>query len=268
MWYSALAAAIALPHEQHLLIGGLGGVIAVIVGGIVSVISMRNVRRSATPPAATPQPAPTSRRGSTPPTYAAPAPPTSPARRLHPGPIALSAPTRPSSDDDDFHHGGIATNLFDPDILDARQGEPGASVPLLRGASDLLAEWRAQTTPAPAHLSAPGHSHAPIWNRSPFAPPEPLTDARAASAISFTSAPPIWHSMGASSPVAPAQSEAEALASFAAPAPIWDSWLHASDTPSAPDLSDASDALRRSAALGEESAECAAPIWPSYLSEK
>ncbi|HEY7848902.1 MAG TPA: hypothetical protein VIC27_02500 [Ktedonobacterales bacterium] len=275
MWHSATAAAVALLQQPHLLIGGLGGVIAVIVGGVVSIITLRNSRRSVARPAMNPQPAPASRRPAAPPVYGAPAPPTSPARRLHPGPISLSAPTRPQRDNDDQR---VSTSLFNPDLgadlgadahaepalPDDTLAELGSSVPLLRPSSGIVAEWRAQAAPPPA----PDLTHAPIWNRSPFAQPEAATEAHSVAQINFTIAPPIWAPVSARMAAAePAPPDAESLVSFASHtsihAPIWDSWLCAPDA--ATHASAADEAHLAEARNEDASGETDLPIWPSSL---
>lgn len=98
----------------HLLMGGLGGVITVIVGGIASVIAWRSAKRSAARPAPSPETPAIHRRPVPPISYGETAPPTSPARRLHPGPVSLSPSTpRPEPKQDDTEPGA---NLFNPDL--------------------------------------------------------------------------------------------------------------------------------------------------------
>jgi hypothetical protein len=265
MWQSATASAVLLVSQQHLLFGGLGEAIAVIVGGVVSVITMRKITRGAAHPA--PTPAPVSRRPAAPPAYGAPAPPTTPARRLHPGPVSLSAPTPPSSTpastptrhaegEDD----APLSSLFNPDIFERPQPAP----PMLRPISAITAEWRAQAAASSALASTPNlTTPAPIWNRAPFARPA----AAARPAIDLTPeaapviAPPIWRRPAASAPdVAPMEAERPASADAA---PIWGSWLKAPDA-----ADDASDVrpVERLDALGEAANdEPNPPIWSSFL---
>jgi hypothetical protein len=270
MWQSATAAAVALAQQQHLLFGGLGGIIAVIVGGVISVIAMRNVKRSEAQPAPSPQPAPASRRHNPPAIYGEPAPPTIPSRRLHPGPISLSEPPSPQQRDDDE----FATNLFDPDIFSDGQTAPeeptetsdaltSTALPLLRPASHLTAEWRAQAAPPPSH------SHAPIWNRqTPFSRPAATTDSPSAFESLASVVPPIWRlgslierNVGILAPT-----ETSAL-SFADPAPtyapVWASWLR----PAAPDAerTPINDAAEEPS---ETAADAAPPIWSSFLRQE
>ncbi|HZC07432.1 MAG TPA: hypothetical protein VE338_17490 [Ktedonobacterales bacterium] len=273
MWQSSTPAAVAILHMQHLFVGGLGGIIAVVVGGVVSVITLRANKRAAQP-APAPQRAPASRRTPSAPAYAEPAPPTSPARRLHPGPISLSAPGGPQPDDGEQR---VTSSLFDPDILSAAPSaqeddtlaELGRSAPILRSASHISAEWRAQAAP----LSPPEVTHAPIWNRSPFARPRASTslslDGLSSSPFTLTSAPPIWRSTGASAlfgpsaqpdTVAGAHTGAEMTALFATPAPIWTSRLR----PRGEEPVAERDA-RLSNTENQASVDSEAPIWPSYL---
>jgi len=281
MWHSATASAVALLQEQHLLIGGLGGVIAVIVGGVVSILAARASRRAAARPAPNPQPAPASRRPVAPPVYGAPAPPTSPSRRLHPGPVSLGAPARPQRDDDE----PVSTSLFNPDIFAGAQAEPeetlaelgasapsASSIPLLRPASGITAEWRGQASPASTPALTPELTHAPIWNRSPFAGSSASVDAPIAPEITpipLTSAPPVWRSLSARvADAAPVSLDPQAPASlaafdtFAAHTPLWRSRLPALDsaTPASDD-----DEARAPEPASDARDECAPPIWSSYL---
>jgi hypothetical protein len=288
MWHSATASAVALLQEQHLLIGGLGGVIAVIVGGVVSILAARASRRTAVRPAANPQPAPASRRPAAPPVYGAPAPPTSPSRRLHPGPVSLGAPARPQRDDEH-----VSTSLFNPDIFGGAQDEPeetlaelGASapsassiplssIPLLRPASSITAEWRGQATHVLASELTPDLTHAPIWNRSPFAWSGASVDAPGAPEITstpLTSAPPVWRSLGARvADAAPVSVDPQtpaplaAFESFAPHTPIWQSRLPALDT--ATPATDG-DAARAPETASDTSDASAPPIWSSYLRQE
>lgn len=280
MWHST-ASAVAL-LQQHMLVSGLGGVIAVIVGGAVSIIAMRANRRTAARPATNPQPAPASHRPSTPPVYGIPAPPTSPSRRLHPGPISLGAPAKPERDDDER----VSTSLFNPDIFAGAQAEPeetlaelsatampsASSVPLLRSASSIAAEWRAQATPTPTPIPTP----APIWSQSPLARFGANGDAPVAPVapeMTVASAPPVWRSLSAHMDAAePASLDPAAPASLttsdtlAVHAPIWQSRLHALDA--AAPASDGDD-VRTPETASDETYDArdasAAPIWPSYL---
>lgn len=276
MWHSAMAAVDVLT-QQHLLVGGLGGVIAVIVGGVVSIVAARASRRAVAQPAVNPQPAPASRRPATSPVYGAPAPPTSPARRLHPGPISLGAPTRPQRDEDE----PIATSLFNPDIFGGAQTEPeetlaelgaeasGArpaapivastaepSAPLPRSISSVTAEWRPQAAPA----APPELTHAPIWNRSPFAWPDRNVEAPPTAAINFESAPPIWSSLGDRS----ASGEPPRPDAPAPHAPIWQSRLSglAAEAPTSDGIAPTELASDNAS---DERYESAPPIWPSFL---
>lgn len=288
MWHSATASAVALMQEPHLLIGGLGGAIAVIVGGVVSILAARASRRTAVRPATNPQPAPASRRPAAPPVYGAPAPPTSPSRRLHPGPVSLGAPARPQRDDDAH----VSTSLFNPDIFAGAQAQqeetlaelsadtPSASaIPLLRPVSSIAAEWRAQTTPVLAPDPTRDLTHAPIWNRSPFAWSSASVEAPVAPEITLTSAPPIWRVLGARmSDEAPASHDPEAPASLAvvdafqvtaAHTPVWQSRLPALAATSTDDGDEAhapetaSDAAND--ATSDATGESAPPIWSSYM---
>lgn len=273
MWQSATPATVAMLPEQHLFIGGLGGVIAV-VGGVISVITLRATRRS-TRPAVLPRAAEPDRPASSRPAYGEPAPPTSPARRLHPGPVSLSAPTRPDGPDDDHPH--ISTSLFDPDLHGAGPSEPEPETlaelrgapPVLRPSSHFSAAWRAQVTPAQESEPA----HAPIWQRSSFLQPgdgaRVALDGVSAPASDLMSAPPIWRTAGASALFgvsSPTEAQAPTHADPAAPteeaahiatsAPIWSSWLR----PRAADPSVARLDERNGAIVESEP-----PIWPSPL---
>lgn len=270
MWQSATAAAVALAQQQHLLFGGLGGIIAVIVGGVISIIAMRNAKRNEAQPAPIPQPAPASRRHNPPSVYGEPAPPTSPSRRLHPGPISLSEPSRPqqSNDDDEF-----ATNLFDPDIFSdeqtASEKPPDTlnelssnALPLLRPASHITSEWRAQASPMPSQ------TYAPVWNHhTPFSRPTTPTVSPSAYESLTSVAPPIWR-IG---PLSARQTDIFASAgssalSFAEPAtssaPVWTSWLQ----PAAPDANRLPNADTDTPT--ETSTDAAPPIWPSFLRQE
>jgi hypothetical protein len=265
MWQSATAFVGLLAHQQHLLFGGLGEAIAVIVGGVVSVITLRRATRSAAPRPA-PTAAPVSRRPAAPPAYGAPAPPTAPARRLHPGPISLSAPTpspkpegHAESDDN-----APMSSLFNPDIFEHPQSAP----PLLRPISAITAEWRAQMAASPSTLAP-----APIWNRTPFARParpeaaaplalDPLLDA------ALVIAPPVWRRPGASAPdVESPESLGAELPSPASAAPVWGSWLSAGGANSpADDARAAQLPAQRLDAPGESASdEQHPPIWSSFL---
>ena len=286
MWHSATAAAVTLLQEPHLLIGGVGGVIAVIVGGVVSVITLRNARRSVAQPAPNPQPAPASRRPAPPIGYGEPAPPTSPARRLYAGPIALHEPPLPQPAQDEpasaeppeptesaASTGSMgstgSTSLFNPDVFSAdagasaQPGDPFAgpgfnASPALRSARSLAAEWRAQAAPLPpAHLT-----HAPIWNLTPFARPESALEAKDPLVLEMEAAiaPPIWR-VGylserlADTPAEPASPPAEPLA---ASAPIWSSWLRPAAGP-------ADEAPLSTTFSATDAVESEPPIWSSYL---
>jgi hypothetical protein len=269
MWQSATASAVDLLHQQRLLFGGLGGIIAVIVGGVVSVGAIRNSRRRVAQPAPSAQPAPASRRPAARPTYGEPAPPTSPARRLHPGPVSLSAPVTPRHDGDEEAGAEVGASLFNPDVFASKRDEPEdslaelatlAAVPLLRPTSSIAAEWRAQATPLPASSL----THAPIWNRAPFARPDTPTAAPIAFEMSATIAPPVWPLSLASAPtVAPAQPGAESFTSLTSHVPVWDHWLRASSAPTSASVAD--EARLPEALGGEADAEPEPPIWPSFL---
>ena len=271
MWQSAAASTIALALQQHLLFGGLGEAIAVIVGGVVSVIALRKAKRAAVRPAPAPRPAPASQRNAAPPAYGEPAPPTTPNRRLHPGPISLSAPTPPSPPEGEDT--GMPTTLFHPEILAAADPETAASLspapPVLRPLGQLSAEWRAQSSssspldPAPrlsSHLAS-----APIWNHTPFARPTSAVRLALdlAPEVSAAMAPPIWRTSITAEPTTLAE-----LAEVA-PAPIWASWLGASPATEAANVTnvqrlEASGEADSAAADQAESAE-QAPIWSSFL---
>lgn len=273
MWHSATAAAVALLQEPHLLVGGLGGVIAVIVGGVVSVITLRNARRSVAQPAPSPQPAPASRRHAPPIGYGESAPPTSPARRLYSGPITLQEPPSPqpaqdepaSAEPPESSEPTESTSLFNPDIFsgaDIQPGDPFAGPSFtpsstLRSARSLAAEWRAQAAPLPPeHLT-----HAPIWNSAPFARPESALDAKdpLVAEMEASIAPPIWRvgylsERFADAPAEQLESTAEPLATAA---PIWSSWLrpaNSAEEVSPPDTFPATDTV-----------ESEPPIWSSFL---
>ncbi|HEY8322881.1 MAG TPA: hypothetical protein VIG77_00210 [Ktedonobacterales bacterium] len=269
MWQSATASAVLLVSQQHLFFGGLGEAIAVIVGGVVSVITMRKIARGAAHPV--PTPAPVSRRPAAPPAYGAPAPPTTPARRLHPGPVSLSAPTPPSSTpastptrhaegEDD----APLSSLFNPDIFERPQPAP----PMLRPISAITAEWRAQAAASSALAPTPNlTTPAPIWNHAPFA--RPAAPAAATPVVlglapeaALVIAPPIWRRPAASAPdVAPMEAERPASAEAA---PIWGSWLSAaSDT--ADDASDVRPVERLQAPGETANDEPNPPIWSSFL---
>lgn len=291
MWQSAAASTIALALQQHLLFGGLGEAIAVIVGGVVSVIALHRAKRSAVRPAPAPRPAPASQRNAAPPAYGEPAPPTTPDRRLHPGPISLSAPTPPHArkggDEDDDAAPGVATSLFSPEIIilgdepdNAASPAPRAAPPVLRPLGQLSAEWRAQSSLASLSASAfdPEFplASAPIWNHAPFA--RPVSVARltldlapdAGAAIP----PPIWRAPIFAEPpetLAPLASRDLAAVAPETPemaetrAPIWASpidWSGATQTPAADVATDQAEA--RAERQGE-SAEPTPPIWPSFL---
>ena len=267
MWHSATAAAVALLQEPHLLVGGLGGVIAVIVGGVVSVITLRNARRTVAQPAPSPQPAPASRRQAPPIGYGEPAPPTSPSRRLYSGPITLQEPPlpQPAQDESESAEPAESTSLFNPDVFsgaDAQPDDPFAGPTFnassaLRSTRSLAAEWRAQSAPLPA----PHLTHAPIWNRAPFAKPDSALDTRDPLAIETeaTIVPPVWRAGYLSERLAGVPAElatppAEPLTTFA---PIWASWLRpalAAENASLPDTSPATEAI-----------ESEPPIWSSFL---
>lgn len=280
MWQSATSATVTMLPEQHLFVGGLGGVIAVI-GGIISIITFRANRRGAARPAIVPRAAEPDHPSSVRPAYAEPAPPTSPARRLHPGPISMSAPKRPDGSDDDRPH--ISTSLFDPDLqVGAPTGQETETLaelrdapPILRPSSYFSAAWRAQT--APIQESEP--AHAPIWNRSPFLRPESATQHMLNGAASPTSdlmsAPPVWRTSGAralfglssstdAQTTAQADSRAttETPAQYTSAAPVWSSWLR-------PRAADPMRAAEREAARLDEhdttTVEPEPPIWPSRL---
>jgi hypothetical protein len=272
MWQSAMASAVLLLSQQHLLFGGLGEAIAVIVGGVVSVISMRKVIRSSARPA--PTPAPVSRRPAAPPAYGAPAPPTAPARRLHPGPVSLSAPTPPSSTPSstptrhaESEEDAPLSSLFNPDIFERPQPAP----PMLRPISAITAEWRAQAAASSALDPAPNvTTPAPIWNRAPFARPAasevaPRLALGLAPEAGLFIAPPIWRRPAASAPaVAPALEpmDGERAAPVSA-APIWGSWLKAPDA--ADDASNARPVERLEAPGETANDEPNPPIWSSFL---
>lgn len=280
MWQSATPAIVGFASVQHLFVGELGGVIAV-VGGIISIITLRATRRAARP-AVIPRAAEPDPPSSTRPVYAEPAPPTSPARRLHPGPISLSAPTTPNGADDERPH--VSTSLFDPDLHISAPTEPeaetlaelGGAPPILRTSSHFSAAWRAQATP----IQETDPTHTPIWHRSPFlqtgsAARLALDGASTSSTSDLLSAPPIWRSAGTSalfglaSPT-DAQASAQAApgatsetpATFTASAPIWSSWAH-------PRATDSLRAAERDvAALSEDnptSTQPEPPIWSSRL---
>lgn len=280
MWQSATASIIALALQQHLLFGGLGEAIAVIVGGVVSVIALRKAKRAAVRPAPAPRPAPASQRNAAPPAYGEPAPPTTPDRRLHPGPISLSAPTPPPArNGGDDEQRGIATSLFNPEIFQEMLGDDLAiaaspspqpsAPPVLRPLGQLSAEWRAQSSssspldPAPrlsSHLAS-----APIWNHTPFARPTSAVRLALdlAPEVSAAMAPPIWRTSITAEPTTLAE-----LAEVA-PAPIWASWLGASPATEAANVTnvqrlEASGEADSAAADQAESAE-QAPIWSSFL---
>lgn len=278
MWQSATALAELLARQQHLLFGGLGETIAVIVGGVVSVITMRKITRSSARPA--PTPAPVSRRPAAPPAYGAPAPPTAPSRRLHPGPVSLSAPTpkasspkvttpeRKAEGEDDAPQ----SSLFNPDIFERPQPAP----PMLRPISAITAEWRAQAAAASSTLDLTSSltTPAPIWNRAPFARPA-APEAAAHLALDLAPraavviAPPIWRRPDVAPDVVPDVApgmeprEAERPAS-ADTAPIWGSWLSAaSDT--ADDARDVRPVERLEAPDEVANDEPSPPIWSSFL---
>lgn len=266
MWQSATALAGLLAPQQHLLFGGLGEAIAVIVGGVVSVITLRRATRSAAPRPA-PTAAPVSRRPAAPPAYGAPAPPTAPARRLHPGPISLSAPApepKPHAEGDDD---APMSSLFNPDVFERPQSAP----PLLRPISVITAEWRTQMAASPSTLAP-----APIWNHAPFARParpeaaaplalDPLPDA------ALIIAPPIWRRPAPSAPDIESLESLESLGaelpSPASAAPVWGSWLSAGGANSpADDARAAQSPAQRLDAPGESASdEQRPPIWSSFL---
>lgn len=285
MWQSATASALALALQQHLLFGGLGEAIAVIVGGVVSVIALRKAKRAAVRPAPAPRPAPTHPRDAAPPAYGEPAPPTTPDRRLHPGPISLSAPTPPPArHDGDDEQRGIATSLFNPEIFQEmlQRDDPviapspslqPSAPPVLRPLGQLSAEWRAQSSssspPDPASRLSSHRASTPIWNHAPFA--RPTSEVRLAldlaPEVSAAMAPPIWRTSITAEPTTLA-----ALAE-AAPAPIWASWLgstlgasRATEAASATNMErlEAPGEADSTAADEAESAE-QAPIWSSFL---
>lgn len=278
MWQSAVASTIALALQQHLLFGGLGEAIAVIVGGVVSVIALRQAKRSAARPAPAPRPAPASPRTAAPPAFGESAPPTTPDRRLHPGPISLSAPTPPSPPDGE--ETGIPTTLFHPEIL-AADPQIAASLspapPVLRPLGQLSAEWRAQSSASSSSSPldpAPSLAHAPVWNHAPFARPASVVRVAPDLAPEAGAAirPPIWRAPIIAEPTAPS---AAAEATPETRAPVWASWL--GSTPGATlGASRATDAasVERFEAPGEagsiaadqaESVEPTPPIWPSFL---
>lgn len=267
MWQSATALAELLARQQHLLFGGLGEAIAVIVGGVVSVITMRKITRSGARPA--PTPAPVSRRPAAPPAYGAPAPPTAPARRLHSGPVSLSAPTPPSptpkASTPERHAEGEddapQSSLFNPDIFERPQPAP----PMLRPISAITAEWRAQAAASPAlDLTTP----APIWNRALFARPAAAAhpDLDLAPKAAVVIAPPIWRRPATSAPdVAPGMEPMEAERPLSADAaPIWGSWLSAASG-AADDAHDVRPIERLEAPGEATNDEPNPPIWSSFL---
>ncbi len=266
MWHSALAAAGAM-LQYHVLVGGLGGVITVIVGGVISAIAIRSGKRTAVRPATNAEAAPVSQRSAPPVSYGETAPPTSPARRLHPGPVSLSEPPAPQPDEDE----ATLSNLFNPDLFSGDAAEPGAMraelvntpPPVLHPYRTLAEEWRANA--APPH--SPDLTHAPIWNQSPFARPDTALGASGEAALAFDATPvtdpPIWRVgsisqrlsfASASGDVAP---QAE---SFTPSAPIWTSWLR----PGAATES----AMPPEALTPGDGVEPEPPIWPSFLRRK
>lgn len=267
MWHSALAAAGAT-MQYHLFVGGLGGVITVVVGGIISAIAIRNAKRTAVRPATNAEPAPAARRPAPPVSYGEPAPPTSPARRLHPGPISLSEPPSPQPDENK----ATPASMFNPDLFSSNDARPDVTLaelaktppPVLRPHRSLAEEWRANAAPAPG----PDLTHAPIWNRSPFARPAALPDASGETPLVFESAaavePPIWRigsiSQRLSFASAPSEMAAPSVESFTTPAPIWPSWLR----PSAA-AEDAAQRLTPPAGDAGDGGESDPPIWPSFL---
>lgn len=254
MWHSATAAAVAL-LQQHLFFGGLGGVIAVIVGGVVSVITLRNANRSAARPAPIPSPAPASRRPTTPASYGEPAPPTSPARRLHPGSIAMREPTSPTPASEDAEP---SANLFDPDLFSTGSG---GSSHALRARASLASEWRAQAEPIP------DVTHAPVWNTTPFGGPDTSIDIPVNVEPLPAIDPPIWRAgyLGERLRLTDTPMESAALPmeqSLLAPPPVWSSWLRPPD--GAPLFNDAMEARQFDTPATDERATHP-PIWPSYL---
>jgi hypothetical protein len=242
MWYAAQSALVAM-LQPHLVITGLGGVIAAAVGGVIATVIMRIGKRS-TAPRVQPAPAPERR---TPPSagYGETAPPTAPARRLHPGPIALSEP--PASDSADDEQPALVATPPQPEATLT----PSTVAPILPPTERIAAAWRAEQPPTV------DVQHRGLWGRKPFAPPE---DVEPPLAFESQQAP-IWRSEFLA-----ANTQFEALETFeaspagefspASSAPIWGSWLHAAPH-AAPEATDTPSV--------EPSHEGQAPIWPSFL---
>lgn len=262
MWQSVIVSAVTLT-QQHLLFSGLGGIIAVIVGGVVSAVALKQSKRAAVRPAPNPQPAPASRRPKPPTSYAEPAPPTSPARRLHPGPISFSEPPVPKPDEQDEQ----GSSLFNPDLFSAEPAAPDeapadlatTTLPLLRPASALAEEWRAQTPPTPIV----GLTHAPVWNRAPFAKPAAPDTAPSVFATPASGEPPIWRTnflyarqwlSGAAMELTLAD-ESLVIQPHAMHAPIWSSYLRPG----------AAEGSASGVEAAESATETEPPIWPSFL---
>lgn len=271
MWHSVTAAAVALV-QQHLFVGGLGGIIAVIAGGIASIGVIRSAKRNTARPAPSPQPAPVSRRPTPSGGFGESAPPTSPARRLHPGPISLSEPSQPQTPGQEQQEQQEQAEplgaLFDPDLFSA-SSEPDVAqesalpearlvwAPVLRPISSLASEWRSQAAPLPEH------THAPIWNTAPFVFPvvaSQMDDVGGLGSLSFD--PPIWRAGYLSERLRPATAPLEASeAPHTTSTPIWPSWLRAPER--AEHIGGAGTARLPDAPTDQDATN--APIWPSYL---
>ncbi len=263
MWESI--APVGALVSDHLMLGGLGGVITVIVGGIASVIAWRSSKRAVARPAPSPEARPVSRRAAPPIGYGEPAPPTSPARRLHPGPISMRGATPPQPEPAQDENASQAS-LFNPDLLPHTSAEgPSYVAPVWRSNSAIMEEWRAQEHPTPDIMPL----HRPFWTSASLTRPSAIADlgasylgAEAPLTIdpSLPLEPPVWDSgfRGARVRLASMSTDALELGDTPMSAPVWTSHGPPSALPGA-DYSIPADAV-----ADEDAIECEPPIWSSF----
>lgn len=267
MWESI--APVGALVSDHLMLGGLGGVITVIVGGIASVIAWRSSKRAVARPAPSPAPSPearpVSRRAAPPIGYGESAPPTSPARRLYPGPISMRGATPPQPEPAQDENASQAS-FFNPDLLSsASTEEPPFVAPVWRSNSAIMEEWRAQEHPTPDVMPL----HRPFWTSVSLTRASAIADLGASYLgdeaplpidPSLQIEPPIWDSgfRGARVQLASLSTDALELGDAPMSAPVWTSHGAPSALPGA-DYSIPADAV-----ADEDAIECEPPIWSSF----
>lgn len=264
MLESAIAPVGALISD-HLMLGGLGGVITVIVGGIATVIAWRGSKRAVARPAPNPEAPPAIRRAAPPRGYGESAPPTSPARRLHPGPITMSGVTHPRPEPAPDENAS-ATSLFNPDLLsnNIATEEPPFTAPVWRTNSEIVAELRAQDLPTPDALPL----HRPFWTTASLTRASAIPDLTAIPDLadeaplpfdpSLVIEPPVWSTGFGSARVRLASLSADALGAAEEPmsAPVWPSH-------GAPHALPEEGSIAADAAANAGEIECEPPLWSS-----